>query len=77
MSCDLSLSEVRPPEFSSSINFEVCIHRLLKKGGTFTVMLYNKKFDQLLRGDHVPAGIIQMVASTQVYAGPNCLAYWV
>jgi hypothetical protein len=42
MSRDSSLSEVRPPEFSSSINFEVCIHRVLKKGGTFTVMLYNR-----------------------------------
>ena len=39
--------------------------------------LGQQKFDQLLRGDHVPAAIVQMVASTQVYAGPNCLAYWV
>jgi hypothetical protein len=39
--------------------------------------LVQQKFDQLLRGDPVPAAIIQMVASTQVYAGPNCLAYWV
>jgi hypothetical protein len=77
MSRDLSLSEVRPAEFSSSINFEVCIHRVLKKGGTFTVMLYDRSSINYSAEIMFPAAIIQMVASTQVYAGPNCLAYWV
>jgi hypothetical protein len=40
-------------------------------------MLYNRSSINYYAEIIVPAAIIQMVASTQVYAGPNCLAYWV
>lgn len=40
------------------------IHRILRKGGTFTVMLYNRSSINYYIEDHVPTEIAQMVAAS-------------
>jgi hypothetical protein len=60
-----------------SINFEVCIHRVLKKGGTFTVMPYNRSSINYYAEIMFLRRLFRWLLLPKFMPGPNCLAYWV